>query len=643
MSRGPAGAPGTEASPSGPAAQATGELQQAEARYRSAVAQSPGDAAAHFMLGNTLAAQGRRHEAIECYRAALRLRREFPEASANLGTALKEEGRLEEAIPCYEDAIRLRPELMEAHFNLGLVFQERGEFGQAMACYEAAVRLRPELPELQYSLGYLYANADRREEALVCFRNALTQDPEYAEARWGQALSQLLAVCGPGDDPTRGRAAFAAELDALERWFHGARIASGARAVGTVQPFRLAYQEEDNRDLMRRYGRLCTRLMSHWARQESIPPPVERRRGEPVRVAVVTRYFASHPVWNAIAKGWFEKLGRGRIVLDAYCLGPADNPEAEFAKAHASHFEQGANSLRQWVDAVRGRQPDVVIYPELGMDPMTLRLASLRLAKVQAVAWGHPETSGLPTIDYYLSAEDFEPSGAQAHYTERLVPLPHLGCYVEASNTAADEPDLQTWGLDASLPILLCPGTPFKYAPGHDAVLARIASRLRDCQLVFFTYRPQELSQRLRQRLEAAFRDAGLDPRAHLRFIPWLSPPAFHGLMRRADVYLDTIGFSGFNTAMQAVECGLPIVTREGRFMRGRFGSGILRRLGAPELVAASDEEYVALAAKLVLDRRFAADMRERIAARRATLFGDLAAVDALEGFIVRAAEGRAG
>ena len=63
--------------------------------------------------------------------------------------------------------------------------------------------------------------------------------------------------------------------------------------------------------------------------------------------------------------------------------------------------------------------------------------------------------------------------------------------------------------------------------------------------------------------------------------------------MRHADALLDSIGFSGYNNVVQAIECGLPPVTLEGRFLRGRLGSGILRRLEMPELIASSAEEYV--------------------------------------------------
>jgi predicted O-linked N-acetylglucosamine transferase (SPINDLY family) len=95
------------------------------------------------------------------------------------------------------------------------------------------------------------------------------------------------------------------------------------------------------------------------------------------------------------------------------------------------------------------------------------------------------------------------------------------------------------------------------------------------------------------------------------------------------------MGFSGFNTALQAVECSLPIVTREGRFLRGRLASGILRRMGMPELVAKTEEEYVDLAVKLGLDAGFRRLVRERIESARHVLFHDLVPVRALEKFLI--------
>jgi len=298
-------------------------------------------------------------------------------------------------------------------------------------------------------------------------------------------------------------------------------------------------------------------------------------------------------------------------------------------------FLQAPTGLRQLVDSILDEQLDVIIFPEIGMDPMTIKVASMRLAPVQIAAWGHPETTGLPTIDYYLSGEDFEPPGAQQYYREDLVALPHLGCCYEPLAVSAVEPDLDALGVDTTSSIFVCPGTPYKYAPQNDWIFTEVAGRVKKCQFIFFDNDQENLSEKLKQRLEYAFTQADLYFDEHVVFIPWLPRPAFYGLLKRADIYLDTLGFSGFNSAMQAVECGLPIVTREGRFMRGRLASGIFRRMGMPELIAKTDEEYVNLAVKLGLDTDFRRLFRERVESSRQVLFDDLASVRGLEKFLL--------
>src|SRR6185295_5076726 len=117
--------------------------------------------------------------------------------------------------------------------------------------------------------------------------------------------------------------------------------------------------------------------------------------------------------------------------------GRTHDAETALAQRHAHAFVSGERGLAQWAGAIRDARLDVLLYPEIGMDALTPRLAALRLAPVQVASWGHPETTGLPTIDHYLSAELFETeagplqaSAPSGHYTESLVRLPGLGCHV---------------------------------------------------------------------------------------------------------------------------------------------------------------------------------------------------------------------
>lgn len=612
-----------------------GETREALAWYRSALSRAPEDPAVRCALGNAFDDLGEPEQAVACFRSAIALKPDFAEAHCDLGTALKALNRLDEATDSYREALRLKPEHVIAHFNLGIVLRDRHRPDEAIACFTRAIELKPDFADAYYCLGHTYCDGDRVAEARRCFQTALSLRPDFAEARWSLAMSRLPSVYGAGDDPLALRTAFAADLEALEQWFESNPAAPGHQAVGVQQPFALAYQEQNNRDLLQRYGRLCTRLMGQWFDRQSLPRHTGPREAGPIRVGIVSQYFRNHSVWTAIVRGWFDQIDRERFAIQAFCLGVEEDAETVFARSRAAHFERGPKQLRQWMETIARQRPDVLIYPEIGMDPMTLRLASVRLASVQIATWGHPETTGLPTIDHYLSAQSLEPENAQAHYTERLVALPGLGCYVEPAQVDPVFPDLSQWGIDPDAPIFICPGTPFKYAPQHDLIFPQIARRLGNCRFVFFKHWTPGLSERLEQRLRAAFDRAGLDCGSYVTFIPWQSRPAFYGLMQRADVFLDTIGFSGFNTALQALDCGLPIVTLEGRFLRGRLASGILRHMGAHQLVTSSVEDYVALAVRLIEDAGFDEAVRARIESGRDALYKDSVSIRALENFLL--------
>ncbi len=611
-----------------------GRWDDAEAVLRRALAAGPADADLQCWLGNALVHLERTVEAAECYRRALRLRPDFAEAHCYLGSIQVDLGLLNEAGTHLDRAVALLPSLAEAHLGLGNLHHAAQRLEQAEASYRRAIALDPEFVEAHANLGHVLVASGQAEAALVSYDAALSLDPEYVQARWSRAMCRIPVLRGPQEDLAGSRRAFSQELAALERWFDAGRSSAGYRAVGTQQPFWLAYQEEDNVELLRRYGRLCARLMASW----HVSPGLARRDGGRIRVGIVSQHFRDHSVWSAITKGWLGQIDSRRFEVSAFSLGGAEDAETQFARSRAARFVRSVGGLHEWVAAIREARPDVLIYPEVGMDPMTVKLASLRLAPLQAASWGHPETTGLPTMDWYLSARDLEPAEAQPHYAEKLLELPNLGCYLQRAPVEAAAVDLEAWRIDAGAPLLVCPGAPFKYAPEHDAVLPAIARQLGRCQFVFFTHWARALSDRLHSRLAAAFAREGLAADRYVRFVPWLSRPAFHGLMQRADVFLDTIGFSGFNTALQAVECGLPVVTREGRFLRGRLASGILKRLELQELVAAGAEDYVALAVRLAGERSYRESVRARIEARRHVLYEDAAPIRALEEFLAGAA-----
>ena len=422
-------------------------------------------------------------------------------------------------------------------------------------------------------------------------------------------------------------------MSALDAWFNEVREEEGYKVVGSRQPFYLAYQDQNNKQLLEQHGDICTRLMSIWQKKNSQNIP-DRAPCKKMHIGIVTNHIHDHSVWNAIVKGWVSKLNADQFEVSIFYLGNVFDKETTFARAKVACFINTKQPLLAWVKAILDSNVDALIYPEVGMHTETLHLASMRLAPLQIASWGHPETTGLKTIDYYLSAELMETEDAQNHYVEKVIPLPNLGCYYFPLDIKPAEIDLKALGLDLQRPILLCPGTPYKYIEQYDAVYVDIVKDLKGCQLVFFTaahWSAFGLETRLRKKFEAA--KISFDD--HVKFIPWLNRGEFFGLMSKATVYLDTIGFSGFNTAMQAIECNLPIVTMKTAYLRGNLAAAPLSLMKISDLVVNNEQEYINQVIKLATDEKYLKQIKGQIEARKHCLFKDKSVIQKLEQFLL--------
>lgn len=610
-------------------------FEEALASYARALVIDPAFSEAFYNQAVTLANLRKHAAALASYDRALELRPDYPEAANGRGTTLRDMGRSLDALASYERALDARPDFPEALDNRGVVLASLARHEDALACHDRALALRPGFSAALSNRATVLREIGEQRAAMAGYRSAMQADPGSLAVRFKHLISCIPVLAQDEREVVRSRSLFAEETAMLEAWIASHEIEDEQRAVGAAQPFHLAYQEENNRDLLGRYGTLCCRLMNGWQQRNKFqvdPPPPGRSR---LRVGIISAHIHKHSVWSAIVKGWLEQIDRQRFEIDVFHLGNSQDAETDFASTHCDHFTQGDRQLDEWVAAIVERKPDVLIYPEVGMDITTPRLASMRLAPVQIAAWGHPETTGLPTIEYYLSAEAFETGNSQDHYTEKLVTLPNLGCYYAPEEPAIESEACAVLSGNIGAPLFVCPGTPFKYAPQHDDVFVQIAHRLKNARFVFFTYAPVPLlSKRLEKRIQKAFTAEGLDFSQHVEFIPWQPKAGFFSVLRRADVFLDTIGFSGFNTAMQAIECTLPIVTREGQFMRGRFASAILKRMQLGELVGRDKQAYVECAVRLAQDRDYNAGIREKIVRSREVLFRDSKPIRALEDFL---------
>ena len=269
---------------------------------------------------------------------------------------------------------------------------------------------------------------------------------------------------------------------------------------------------------------------------------------------------------------------------------------------------------------------------------MTLKLGCLRLAPIQISTWGQAETSGLPTIDYHLSSELMEPEHGQDHYTEKLVRLPNLATYYTPLPIQPKAISKREIGLENDEIMFWCCQSLFKYLPQHDDVFSRIAQELVRCKLVFLSHESEQITEVFRQRLSHAFGQFGLNYGDYCIFLPcnWDSLSSA-GTTAIADIYLDSIGFSGANTTLESIVYNLPIVTLPGDLMRGRHSMAVLKMMGIEEMIASSKEDYVKIAIRLGQDPQYRQRISEQVAQNKHKLYGDLRPIRALEEFLLNA------
>ncbi len=602
-----------------------------------ALALNPALLAAQQSLSRLLLDTEQLEQAEASYRREIELTPQHFGPHHQLGVVLNRMARHVGAIEQFKRAISLNPRSGASYFSLGGAYTDFDDASEeslalAHANFEKAVEVEPEVPGFHCSLGFSYWRGAQLDRAMASFDRAIELDPDNAKARWARVMLWAPAFSSTGTDDSPGRSGFGGELARFEDWWVKSKT-DGELFVGDLQPFFLTYQEESNVALLKQYGRGCAMAMQRWLdRQKS--PAFKRPLGKRIRLGIVSGDIRLHSVWMALIKGWFRSFDPERFELAVFSLADRADPETSWARSKSDVFVGGPKTLSQWVAAMREQNCEILLYPAVGLHPMALKLASLRLARVQINTWGHPDTSGLPPLDYYVSADCFEPADARSHYSEQLVLLPHLGNRIQPLALPSSDPGFAAMNIDLERPILVCPGTPFKYQPVHDHIFAEIARRIPDAQLVFFRPSVATLANLLQARITKEFEAAGLNVMDHVRFIRWLNFNEYHCLLRHADVLLDTIGFSGYNTAVQAIECGLPLVTREGRFLRGRLASGVLRRMDLTELIVQTKADYVNLVVRLVADRHYQAPIRHEIQQRRSVLFDDQSAMGPFQDFL---------
>lgn len=646
----------------GAALSATGKTTEALEPLRAALALEPGHAEALRHLADALHDLGQHAEAVEAYSELMRRHGPDAQSLANLAVVLLDLGRASEAEAACGQALALAPDLFQARNSLGLALLAQGRGAEAEAALRTATRQRPDHAGVWGNLGDALQATRKYEEAVRCYERAATLDPREpkllvnqgnalaelgltreAEASYGRALALrreagalfrdallLPRVMDSTEAMAQARERLGTRID--EAGASGLRLADPVSEVGATA-FYLAYHGLDDRELQQRTARAllaaCPELAWTAPGVEARMEPGGTRRGKKSRVGFVSAFFGAHTTSNYFA-GLIERLPCPELEFRAYSLGGDGGAIWERltqAVDRAVVVPPGLPAARKFLAA---EELDALVFVELGMSPLAYFLSFARLAPLQCALYGHPDTSGAPNVDVFLSPGPMEPEGATAHYSERLAALP---CLLSALPRPRPESGHCGNPFGQGRTNYLCTQSLFKIHPDFDGLVKRILEEDASGLLHLFAARIPALTRRMDERLRRT-----LGPlHKRVRWLEQVPHPRYLRIVAAADVLLDTPHFTGGSTSYEALGLGRPVVTLRGEFMRGRQTAALLEHVGVTGTLAETQEEYVAAALRLGRDTEWRGHLRRELDARRRLLFDPEPSVRALRAWLLKA------
>jgi len=608
----------------------------------------------HFFRANSLAALNRHKWAVHEFDCVIAADPDHIDAWNNRGSSLVALGRPEEGISSIMVAIKRAGRAPLPHCNLAIAMLAAGRPEEALSVIDFVLQWNPDLPQAQEAKERIETELRRIAEQVQRFAALAKDDPgiiqeraELARAlqsqgRWRDALS-VLAGCN--DDGLR-----VLEALLIPQVFESSDMAAKAlnhldvglrrleeqpanlddpHAQVGLTTFCLPYFGVSDRPYQERIAKLYREAAPSLRFEASHTPGT----GSRPRLGVVSAFLTDHSV-SRVFGGLIERLDRDRFETVFLQVGAGD-PDSERLAHSVDRHVMIEGDLAGVRDQIAREELDLIFYPELSMDQLSYYLSFSRLAPVQCTTWGHPLTSGSPTMDYFISSAHLEREDGQNEYSERLVRLPSLNTFYARPEEPSQLTRVQ-FGLPEDRRLYGCPQAPFKFHPEYDQVLASILERDDRGVLIMIEPRRPNFKQILLDRWR----------RSHSILVErtiWLQVMPlnrFLRLLQLCDALLVPIQFGAGRSALDALGVDAPLVTLEGPYLKSRITSAAYKEIGFENLIAKSEEEYVELAIRLANNKDFHRTAVRTVREKAGRLYENQTAVTEFNDFFDHAAKG---
>jgi len=636
--------------------QETNQVEKAVSAYKKTIKHDPNFGEAWFNLGLIYQSNDKFEEAHYAYSKAALILSDLPDVYNNLGMVLERQGKIHDAQTMYEKALSINPEFGMSLVNLANVYKHSGDDAKAIELLQKGILADPYNETAGIGLGYILQKNDYYEDAIPIYEKILQFNPDSVEALinlgvscqsigntnkarecYNDALSLVKndalkinhALCIPVinesiEQINTVRANLFSYLEELES-FQVSLTDPNEQVNRTT--FHLAYHGKNDlvihKSLAEFYSQACPKLTYVAPHCKNYQFSGDRK----LRIGFVSMHFNAHSI-GRVMKSIIAKFDRENFHVTTFDYPHKKDYVSDFIIEHSDKVIKLNNHLFENQKIISDEEIDILFYADIGMDPDTYFLAFARLAPVQCVTWGHPVTTGIENVDYFLSGEYFEPDNAQEHYTEKLICFKNLlTCFeppeIEDKRTRAD------FDLSDENNIYLCPQQLFKFHPEFDLVMAEILRKDEMGQIVLVDTKHKYMQSILKKRFEHQIPDVA----DRIKIVPYPGKVGFLRLMQLADAMLDTHYYGGGVTSLEGLWMNIPIVTLPGDLQRSRHTYGYYKLMNLMDFVAKDTNEYVSIAVRLATEKKYFIESSAKIAEHKEVIFNNEGIISELETF----------
>ncbi|MGK7920986.1 MAG: methyltransferase domain-containing protein [Trichodesmium sp.] len=322
----------------------------------------------------------------------------------------------------------------------------------------------------------------------------------------------------------------------------------------------------------------------------------------------------------------FEHLDRSKFEIFLYTIKSNGHPLEKYCQSRADKFLQLPKELNNQTQTIRNDNLDILFFGSniTATTKNSTLLATHRLARLQITSINSPTTTGMASIDYYISGQLTAPTKTtQEQYTEKLVNLEGSGLcfqYPIADTLPVVQPLRSSWGATDATTIFISGANFYKIIPEMRETWAKVLAAIPNSILVLYPFNPNWTNSYpvgpFIQQMRDIFQQYGIDTKRLVIIKALPSKADIKKCLEIADIYLDSFPYGGATSLIDPLMLGLPPVVVEGNALRFRQASALLREIGMEELIVEGEKEYIDLAIKLANNLEFRQQKRQEIQAK---------------------------